>query len=158
MCGFCYGLAVLSPWRICVGDWENVSVVNTTNDTVISRLSITRDAGGQDPRDIAIVGDAILVHFHGPRLLLYGNGVTSHAKLVLCPPGLKSVSALSADGVSSFFVCDGSNNTVFVLDTTGKLCRKIKINTESRIRDCAIGDNKLWVACDNGDVVVMSSG
>ncbi len=111
------------------------------------------------PRDIAVLGDAVMLSYKDilcPTITLHKHGLSSYGSNITLPEGLKSVSAISTDGLSRFLVCDGDNRAVFVLDMEGKVCDKISIDTDNEVCDCGVGDKELWVGCRNGDIVIMS--
>ncbi len=153
--GRCFHLALLSQHMLCVCDERSgkINVVRVTNDTVTDRLRKPAEVVDQKPSATAVLGSSILVWYGERNLVVYENGVSSPGTMVAWPAGLESVCSMSSDGVSRFLVCN-NRNAVFILDAKGKLCDKINIGTT--IRDCTVGDGKLWVGCSNGDIVVMS--
>ena len=101
-----------------------------------------------------MLGSTILV-WYWESLVIYENGVSSPGTMVTWPAGLQLVPGMSSDGVSRFLVCDSRSKAVFILDTKGKLCDKITL-TKSMVCDCTVGDGKLLVGRQTGDIVVMS--
>ncbi len=154
----CRSVGVMPPNSICACDqiWGRVYVVSVTDDTVIAALMKPIEVTDSSPSATAVLGDTILVLYGDDNLVLYENGLSSPGTMVTWPAGLQSVWGMSSDGISRFLVCDEDSNAVFILDVTGKMCDKINIDTDSVVLDCTVGDGKLWVGCDNGDIVVMS--
>ncbi len=162
--GWCWGVGVMSSHTLCVCDWGrgSVSVVSVPDDTVTATLGKPEEVRDKKPRKIAVLGDSILVWYEDRNLVVYENGVSSPGTMVNWVAGLQSVWGMSSDGVSRFLVCDGNSKTVFILDASGKLCDKIKVDTGTRVFvrkevcDSTMVDGKLWVGCYSGDIVVMS--
>ncbi len=154
--GVCSSVGVISPHTLCACDSNSVSVVSVTKDTVTARLSKPEEVRDKKPQETAVLGDSVLVWYGGRNLVVYENGVFSPGVMVTWPAGLQRVWGMSSDGVSRFLICDESSKAVFTLDVSGKLCDKINIDTGSSVRDSTVVDGKLWVGCDNGDIVVIS--
>ncbi len=156
--GRCPSVGVMSPHTLCMCDRGSGSVkfVSVTNDTVTARLSKPEEVRDETPRRTAVLGDSVLVLYGDANVVVYENGVSSAGTMVTWPAGLQSVWGMSSDGVSRFLVCDTDSNAVFTLDVSGYLCDKINIDTDTRVYDCTVVDEKLWVGCENGDIVVMS--
>ncbi len=154
--GRCHSVGVMSPKTICACDQirGSVSVVNVTDDTVIAALMKPNEVRDKIPHATAVLGNTILVLYGDNKLVVYENGVSSSGTMVTWPAGLQDVRSMSSDGASKFLVCDRSSKAVWTLNVSGKLCDKIKIG--SGVLDCTVGDGKLWVGCDNGDILVMS--
>ncbi len=155
--GICFSVGVLSPHTLCACDWHsgNVKVVRVTNDTVTATLMKPAEVADTKPLATAVLGSSFLVWYGERNLVVYENGVSSPGTMVAWPAGLQSVS-MSSDGVSRFLICDHTSKAVFILDVNGKLCDNVNINTTSKPKECGVGDGKLWVGCENGDIVVMS--
>ncbi len=156
--GSCYSVAVISPHTLCACDVDDhaVRVVKVTNGTVTSNMMKPKGLTYSTPKRTAVLGDNILIWYTDDNLVVHGNGVSSPGTIVDMPPGLQMVKGMSSDGESRFFICNGPGRTVFILDMNGKLCVKVKINTDSNVQDCTVMDRKLLVGCKNGDIVVMS--
>ncbi len=156
--GKCYGVGVLGPQLLCVCDQDsrNVRIVRATDDTVTETLRKPTEVRDRKPYDAAVLGKAILVAYLYGTFVLYENGVSSPGTVVTLPEQLEYVRSISSDGVSRFLLCDDISKAVLILDVSGKLCDKINIDTDNEVWDCTVGDGKLWVACYNGDIVVMS--
>ncbi len=156
--GDCYSVGVLSPHILLACDQTSgsVSVVSMRDDTVTALLKKPEALSDNKPWDTAVLGHSVLVMYKGFNLVVYENGVSSPGAMVTRPAGLQSVSSMSSDGVSRFLVCDGKSNAVFTLDVSGKLCDKINVATSSEVWGCTVVDGKLWVGCEDGDIVVMS--
>ncbi len=159
--GRCLSVGVMSSHTLCVCDVtsRSVSVVRVTDDTVTARLSKPEEVRDKRPARTAVLGDSVLVEYEGDNLVVYENGVSSPGTMVTWPAGLQSalsVYGMSSDGVSRFLVCDYKSKAVVTLDVSGKLCDKINVDIDSEVCDCTVVDGKLWVGCNNGDIVVLS--
>lgn len=156
--GRCWSVGVLSPRTLFVCDEDRGCVNSVTADNTVNRpLKKPTEVGNQRAQKLAALESAVLVWYGDRNLVVYEDGVFSPGTMVTWPEGLGKVSDMSSDGVSRFLLCDGDSKCVFILDVSGKLCDRIHIDTDSWVYDCTVGDGKLWVGCDNGDVIVMSS-
>ncbi len=152
---------VMSRDIVYVCDWHsyNVRVVDVRNDRIASTLE-TPDTvrKGDWPRRLAVLGDSVLVGYDETHtLVVYRHGSPTPVRMIPRPGGLEYVSAINTDFYSHFIITDQYTNTVFVVDLTGKLRHKVNIDTGSVTRDCAVINRQLWVACEGGDIVLMSS-
>ncbi len=155
--GECWSVGVLSPSTLCACDRDNGCVAVVTDDTVIDTLRKPAEVSKEKPLRAAVLGDSILVKYGDRSLVVYENGTSSPGTMVSWPEGLQNVSGMSSDGASRFLVCDRESQAVFILGDRGHLCDRVNIHSDSDVRDCAFGDGKLWVGCENGDIIAMSS-
>ncbi len=153
--GLCLCVALISPETLCACDTDDnsVSVVSVTNDTVTFNMKNPKWLTINTPARMAVLGDNILVWYTDNTVVVHGNGVSSPGTIVA---GLESVKGMASDGVSRFLVCDEPGRAVLILDVNGKVCDKINVDTDSSVQDCTVIDGKLFVGCENGDIVVMS--
>ncbi len=151
-------LAIVSTNTLYVIDWDKmtVSLIDDTQDRVTTRLQLPQELTDTPPDNISVLGDTVLVGFD-ETLVLYRHGVPTPGKVMPRPQGLKYVTALSTDHHSSFLVSSGRSHTVSVLDVSGNLTHTIPIPGDRQPRDCTVVGEQLWVGCDNGDIIVMSS-
>ncbi len=156
--GECYSVGVISPHTLCVCDKASgsVSVVDVTDDTVTASLSKPQKVRDKKPDWTAVLGDSVVVGYEGDNLVVYENGVSSPGTMVTWPAGLQYARGVSSDAVSRFLVCDSNSNALLRLDARGKLCDKINNDTYRNVQDCTVVDGKIWVGCDDGDIVVLS--
>ncbi len=153
--GECHGVAVISTCTLCACDTDNKSVRLVTDNVPFNMMKPTW-LTNSTPMRTAVLGENILIWYEDANLVAHRSGVSSYGTNVGMPAGLQSVKGMSSDGVSRFLVCDGPGRAVFILDVNGQVCDKINIGTDSSVRDCTVIDGKLFVGCDNGDIVVMS--
>ncbi len=149
-------LAVVSPYTLYVCDWygDTVCLVDVIQDRVSTRLQNT--AHGR-PWNIAVLGDTVLLGTMGDNLLTYRHGVHTQGKQLPKPQGLRVISCLTTDHHSSFLLVDNVSNTLFVLDISGNVIHTISVPGDMRPRDCTVVGGQIWVACRNGNIIVMSS-
>ncbi len=154
----CCSVGLVSSQTLCVCNYGNnaVSVVSVHDNRVTGRLSKPRQLQGDRPHSTAVLGDTVLVSY-GDILVVHDNGVSSPGTMVTNPKGLLSVRSISTDDVSRFLLSDSRRHAVFILDPDGEFCDKIRVDTVSEVEDCTVGDGRLWVGCENGDIIVMSS-
>ncbi len=150
-------LAVVSPDALYVNDEdsETICLVDAARDRITTRLQVPGDYD-LDMIAIAVVGDRVLV-VHGKGLSIYRHGVTTPDTTLPYPQGLESMGGLTTDHHSSFLLLDHESHTLFVLDISGNVTHTISIPGNRQPGDCTVVDGQLWVACENGKIIVMSS-
>ncbi len=152
-------LAVASTDILYVSDWDSktVCLVDVTQDRVTARLQPRWEVRDDKPNHMAVLGDTVLVVYGGPSLVIYRQGVRTPGNLLPQTWGLWSVSDLTTDHHSSFLLCDGDSHSVYVLDISGNHTHTIPISGDRRPVDCTVVGRQLWVRCENGNILVMSS-
>ncbi len=152
-------LAVVSPDTLYVSDLasKNVCLVDSTQDKVTTRLQKPWKVKDLPPFDVAFLGDTVLVR-EGKDLVVYQHGIPTPGKVLPLPKGLQlEVHKLTTDHHSSFLLTGQYSNTVGVLDVSGNLTHTIPIPEDRQPRDCTVVGGQLWVACENGVIVALSS-
>ncbi len=159
------GLAVISADTLYVYDRHDktVCLVDLNQDRVTARLHVPYGLSIPGQIQIAVLGDTILASY-GSNLVIYRHGIPTPVKLVPTPYGLWAA-FISTDNHSAFLVFSWSSSDVRVMDISGKLIHTIPVpegrhpihGDRSGVRACTVVGRQLWVACINGDMVVMSS-
>ena len=152
-------LAVASPNTLYVCDWESniVCLVDVIQDRVTARLQPPRDVKRMKPRHVAFLGDTVLVVYGGSNLVIYWHGVPTSGKLLPRTHDLAWVRGLTTDHHSSFLVTDrDKRSTVYILDISGNVTHTIPIPGYRELQVCTLVGEQLWVACYNGEIIVMS--
>ncbi len=150
---------VLSRNTLYVSDWDSYTVclVDVNQDRVTARVQVPREVMGERPNHIAVLGDTVLIVYGGNTLVIYRHNVHIPGKVILEPQGLRSVRSLTTDDHFSFLLTCSVSNTVYVLDIAGNLTHTIPIPGDREPQACTVVGGQLWVACDNGDIIVMLS-
>ncbi len=161
---------VMSPDIVYVGDEDSVQVVNITNDRIISTLEKPEGVLFNKPLNLAVLGDSVMVgYFPGvAELVMYRHG--SPAPVRKIPPlgRDKYVISVRSDCRNNYMLTDRKTRSVFIRDSDGNLQHTVNIphtdsdpdsdsDTYSTLEDCVVVNRQLWVGCDNGDIVIMSS-
>ncbi len=157
--GDAYSLAVVSTDTLYVSDYssDTVCLVDVTQDRVTHRLQPPQEVSGVTPDSLAVLGDTVLMVYYSKNLVIYRHGVPTPGKVIPRPQGLKNVHGLTTDHHSSFLLCDQLSRSVHVLDVSGNLTHTIPIPGHSTPLYCTVVGGQLWVGCENGDIIVMSS-
>ncbi len=155
-------LAVVSPdiLYVCDSYSDTVCLVDVTRDRIITRLQHPEDAlTAPYPFTIAVVGDRVLVGYQNDSLFIYRHGVTTPDTALpsLHLQGLEFITSLTTDHHSSFLLVDEASNTLFVLDISGNVTHTISVPGNGKPGDCTVVEGQLWFACENGNIIVMSS-
>ncbi len=152
-------LAMVTSDNLYVCDWVTKTVcrVDVTQDRVTARLQTPPEVANELPSQIAVLGDTVLVVYVDLSLVIYHHSVHTPGELLARPQGLKSVFGLTTDHHFTFLLCDGSSRSVSVLDVSGNLTHTISVPGYKQPRYCTMVRDQLWVGCDNGDIVVMST-
>ncbi len=91
-------------------------------------------------------------------LIIYQYGVATRGEVLPRPRGLGYVRSLTTDLHSRFLLTSIVSHTGYVLDhISGNLTHTIPFPWDTRPLDCIVEEGQLWVACYNGDIVVISS-
>ncbi len=151
-------LAVASPNTLYVIDWDsqNVCLVDVTQDRVTARLQVPHAVKDVWGIQIAVLGDTVLV-VYGVNLVLYRHGVPTPGRLLALPQGVHGVFGLTTDNHSAFLVSDRTSRTMCVLDISCNLTHTIPLPWQRRPLDCTVVGRQLWVLCENGHILVLSS-
>ncbi len=157
-----FNLAVVSPDTLYTSDWYSSAVylVDVTQDRVIDRLQTPRWFKHHLPRHITFLGDTVLVYYEGDgrSLVLYRHGDPTPDKRLQRPSqGTWFVDSLATDHHSSLLAVHRSPHNVYVLDVSGNLTHTIPLPGDRYPRDCTVVGEQLWVLCDKGEIIVMSS-
>ncbi len=149
-------VAVVSTDALYVCDrYEDiVCLVDVNQDRVTAKLEAPRELSSRIPNHIAVLGDTILVSYSGPNLVIYRHGITTPDKMIPHPEELRSVSALSTDNRQCFLVTEQFENSVYVLDISGKLIRAIPIPVTGA-RDCIVADEQLFVVTEFKGIIKL---
>ncbi len=136
--------------------------VDATQDRVTARLQEPQGVEDMGPTYIAVLGDTVLVVYTGifdlgKKVVMFRPGVSISGKVLPRPEGMGDVSGLTTDHHSSFLLV--GVRTVYVLDISGNLTHTILafIPGYRLPWDCTVVGEQLWVGCDTGDIIVMSS-
>ena len=150
-------VGVMSPDTVYICDLisDSVSIVDVRDDSITSALNNPEEMQHEQPHDVAVLGDSVIVNYYEGPLVVYHQGSPDPVRVVPQPVGL-SPRSISTDRQRHFLITDWSTDTVFVVEVDGTLRHKININTFSKIVDCAVVNRQLWVGCQNGDIVIMS--
>ena len=167
-------VAVMSSRCLYVGDGQNrdVCVIDVLQDRITDRLSVPKGFEGKYPLRLTSLGDNVLVGyeyipaFDGPpfgrlsqyldTLVLYKHPSRVPVRVVH-PEGLKHMEGIGSDKHSKFLMVDRFTHLVFVLDAKGAVSRKVFIPGDKVLMDSAVADGKLWLACEAGEIIAMSS-
>ncbi len=153
-------VVVKSPNTICVVHNDGpdclANFVNIENDTVINSLKIPTGEAFQSQKRagerLAVLGDSMLIYIPEDHILVYRqDGKTTRLPW---PEGLSKVSSIRTDRHGHILLTDHGTNNVFVLDSRGRVHARVEF--PMCIWDCAVVHGQLWVACNNGDIIVMS--
>ncbi len=146
-------LAVVSTDTLYVCDWDSKTgcVVDVNQDRVTHRLQKLWSF----PQSIAVLGDTVLASVNS-NLYIYQHGISTPEPLTNLPL-LQDVTAVTTDHHSSFLVVDNGTDRVYVLGVSGNHSHSIHIPANMPLVDCAVVGEQLWMVCDNGDIIVMSS-
>ncbi len=151
---------VMSPDTVYVGDKDSnsVRVVDITDDRITATLETPDTVGDEPPYSLAVLGDSVMVCYGKCTLVIYRHGSCTPVRVIPHPRGLRDVTAISTDCRSNYIVTDYEIRSVFIIDANGELCHTVNIpHTDSEPWDCAVVNQQLWVGCNNGDIVIMSS-
>ncbi len=149
---------VMSPDTVysCGVTRDSVYIVDVRDDRITSVLKNPKSLIHERPHDVAVLGDSFMVSYNEGPLVVYHHGSSDPVRVIPRTGGL-SPSSISTDRQHHFLITDSTTNVVFVVDVSGDVLHKVNINTDSKIVDCAVVNRRLWVGCQNGDVVIMSS-
>ncbi len=143
------------------GSSNSVHVVDVRHDRITSTLEApdTVRLGGACPYSLAVLGDGIMVSYGSAdhTLVLYRNGSNAPVQVMTSPGGLKHVTSVSNDCHNNYLVTDYKSQSIFVMKVNGELRHTVNINADSKTMDCVVVNKQVWVGCQNGDLVVMSS-
>ncbi len=155
---------VMSPDTVYVGDGYSVHVVSITDNRIISTLETPDTVRGERPNSLAVLGDSVMVGYgiSDHTLVLYRHGSPAPVRVIHRPGGLGNVTAVSTDCRSNYVLTDYKTRSMLIIDAVGNLQHTVNIpdtdsDTDSRPVDCAVVNRQLWVGCQNGDIVIMSS-
>ncbi len=166
-------LAVVSPdtLYVCDENSKTICLVDVIKDRVIQRLQKPLEVHQYIDTCSAFLGDTLLVchklcsmtkspskssSFSTP-LVIYRHGASTPGKVISPPKGVSWVGGPTTDNHSNFLLIGGHPLSVYVLDISGGLIHTIPIFAGSRLIDCTVVGEKLWVGCENGEIIVMSS-
>ena len=155
-------VVVKSPDTICVvhndGSDCSANFVNIENDTVTRSLKMPKGEAFQSQRRagerLAVLGDALIIYIPEDCILVYRQD--ARATRLAWPEGMSKVSSIRTDKHGHILLTDHDSHTVFILDSSGKVNTRVEIQTKVEIWDCAVVCGQLWVACNNGNIIVMS--
>ncbi len=152
-----YGLAVASRDTLYVCDMESgtVCLVDVIQDRVTDRIQKPHGVSRRKPDGVAVLGDTLLVVYGGDSLAILRHNAPTPDKALGKLEGLVFARGITTDHDSSFLVTN--KNTVYVLDISGNLTHTIPIPEGREIRDCTVVGEQLWVGCEDGHIIVMSS-
>ena len=152
-------LAVVSTDTLYVCDYSSktVCLVDISQDRVTHRLQPPREVRDEAPYSIAVLGDTVLVCYVSNNLVIYRHGVPTPGKVIPWPQGLRDVTGLTTDHHSSFLLCDRRSRSVYVLDVSANHTHTIPIPGDRTPLNCTVVGGQLWVGCNNGDIIVVSS-
>ncbi len=154
---------VMTPDTVYVGDRDSkrVHVVDIRDDRITATLDKPDTVSQWDsPQCLAVLGDSVMVYYFDMEtiLVVYRHGSPTPVKVIPPPGGLKWPRAINTDFYSNYMVTYDDAKSVIIIDSNGDVRHKLNIpDTDSKPRDCAVVIRQLWVACDNGDIVIMSS-
>ncbi len=134
-----------------------VYLVDVKQDETQDKDRLIAPGPVRDPLSVAVLQDRILVIYTGSMLALYSHG-NPKPDVITSLEGLGNMSAATTDGDCHFLITDRKSQSIFVVDVNGDLRHTVKVDTDSMVVDCAVVNGQLWVACENGDIVIMSSG
>ncbi len=170
-------LAVIPLDTLYVCDWVGraVHIIDGIHDTVTGRLNtpaLTKP--NLRPGSVAVQGDNVVVGYcrHMGTVLQIESGIQAfslvvyrHGSLtpirILHAPDIDVAPRLTADSEGHVLLVHCKTATVHVINMNENVYRvnpKIKFNTDSQICGCSVVNRQLWVACDNSDIIIMSSG
>ncbi len=146
-------LAVVSTDTLYVCDFnsETVCVVDVNQDRVTHRLQKLWTPS----RSIAVLGDTVLAGMRDA-LCIYRHGISTPEQLHNLKV-LRDVTAVTTDHHSSFLVVDCIMDKVYVLGVSGNHTHTIPIPQYRSAVDCTVVGEQLWVGCQKGYIIVMSS-
>ncbi len=148
-------LSMFVIWHVCV--------VDVSHDTITSTLCRPELEIDHLPHAVAVLGETVMVGYiddakHNTQaLVIYKNATHVPASVIPIPEGQRHLPAITADRKSHFLVTDWRSKSLFVIDITGTLRRRVYMDTDGVTQECAVVNRKLWVGCLYGDVVTMSS-
>ncbi len=152
---------VMSLDTIYVSDYDShsVRVVDVKDDKITSTLETPDTVRDELPVSLAVLGDSIIVGYAypGTKLVAYSHGSPTPVRVIPNPWGMQNVNSISTDCHSHYIVTDNINKSVLVIDVSGNLRHKVNFDTESEMRDCIVVNRQIWLGCDNGEIVIMSS-
>ena len=151
---------VMSPDTVYVGDSDNVHVVSITDNRIISTLDKPDTVRGEGPNSFSVLGDSVMVGYgiSDPTLVLYRHGSPAPVRVIPRPGGLDNVTAVSTDCRSNYVLTDYKTRSMLIIDAGGNLQHTVNIpDTDSGPVDCAVVNRQLWMGCQNGDIVILSS-
>ena len=172
-------LAVVPLDTLYVCDWGGraVHIIDGIHDTVTGTLE-TPVLTNSDlkPCNLAVQGDNIVVGYGrdlvtilehllesesaiiGFSLVVYRHGSLTPIR-VLHALEMFPTHFLTADSEGHVLLVQPKAVTLHVVNINGAVYRvkhKITVNTDSEICDGIVVNRQLWVACNNGDIVIMS--
>ncbi len=160
-------LAIVSQDTLYVSadNSKTICLVDAIKDRVIQRLQRPRGVPQFEDIHAAFLGETLLVCRKYPslsssvttKMFIYQHGPSTPGKVIPGPQGVGRVCDLTTDNHSSFLLTGGYPRSVYVLDISGDVTHTIPIVTDSDPVNCTVVGEKLWVGCDNGEIIVMSS-
>ncbi len=150
---------------VCDRSISSVHVVDVRDDRITSTLEWPDTVWSDFSPTLAVLGDHVLVSssvcYEHDTLVLYRHGTIEPVRVIPSPGGLWNVTAISTDHHHNFIVT-GTNSklyatetSLFVMGLSGELHHTLDDDSWN-IVDCAFVDGKLWVGCENGDIVIRS--
>ncbi len=172
-------LAVIPLDTLYVRDGWAVHLVDGIHDTVTGTLEKPALANPYPrPCSVTVQGDNIVVCYGTDVITLrqsefsrysqYSLAIYRHGSLtpirVLHAPNIHGEwnrsHLLTAESEGHVLLLSRKNATVCVININENVfCvnHEINVNTGSDICDCTVVNSQLWVACDSGDIIIMSS-
>ena len=156
----------MSSDTVYVGDGSSrsVHVVDVRDDKITSTLEKPDTVTGEWPYSLAVLGNNIMVRYGPtyPTVVVYRHGSPAPVRVIPHPRTLNVVLAVNTDCQRHFLLTDWEGKSVFVMNASGNLQHTVSISSLSAgnaglLRDCAVVNRQLWVGCQNGEIVVMSS-
>ncbi len=142
---------------VCDIDMRSVLVIDVRDDSITSMLNNPEKDRGA-PRQLAVLGDCVMVSYESGTLAIYRHGSPGCLKVIPWNGGMVGKAILSTDCQHHFLVIKPLSKCVYVRDVSGNLRHTVNIDSDdSPPRFCAVVNRQLWVGCRDGDIVIMSS-
>ncbi len=148
-------VGAMSPDTVYVCDRHSIHVVDVRDDRITLTLQ-KPDTVKAGASRLAVLGDNVMVSYTDGTLVVY-HQYSPTPVMIANPGGLKYVTAINTDCQRHFMLAYSRTNSVFVMDVSGNIRHTVNIDTDSYTQDCAVVNGQLWVGCQNGDIVIMST-
>ena len=151
----------VSPDTIYVCDVgrRSVLVVDVRDDSITSMLN-KPDKTRSIPYKLAVLGDCVMVSYDSGTLTIYRHGSPDCLKVIPWNEGVLGGSILSTDCQHNFLEIKPQikSQSVYVRDVSGNLRHTVNFDSDdSHPVCCAVVNRQLWVGCQDGDIVIMTS-